>query len=196
MAEVEGVQANIAARFWVGATPIADVHIETDTGAMQAQTGPDGNGTLHGISSTSLTLSAQKTVTTQDAPAAAQAVTLQDAVAILKMLTRQVPASADAAAERASSLAADFDGSGSVSLADAIGVLRHSVGLSAPTPSWVFFAEDDTVSGTNPVLQPGTPKPISVTVTPPTALDVGLIGLLRGDVDGSWDPNRFGVGGA
>jgi hypothetical protein len=53
----------------------------------------------------------------------------------------------------------------------------------------------DLTASTNPMLQPGTPKPISVAVTPPTDLDVGLIGLLRGDVDGSWDPNRFGVGG-
>jgi hypothetical protein len=195
-AKIEGVQANIAARFWADAEPIADVHIETNNGAMQAQTGQDGHATLHDLSGTSIALSAQKTLTAQDAPAVSQAVTLQDAVAILKMISGRPVTAPDAVADRARSLAADLDGSGSVSLADAIAVLRHTVGLPAPAPSWVFFGEDDATSSAHSKLQPGVPEPITVSMSPPTTVEVGLVGLLRGDVDGSWDPNRFGVGGA
>jgi hypothetical protein len=74
--------------------------------------------------------------------------------------------------------------------------LRHTVGLPAPAPSWVFFGEDDATSSARYKLQPGVPEPITVSMSPPTTVEVGLVGLLRGDVDGSWDPNRFGVGGA
>jgi hypothetical protein len=183
-AEVEGVQATFAARFWADAAPLAAVLIETDTGAMQAQTGPDGNGTLDGVSGTLLTLSAQKTIATQDTSVATQAVTLQDAVLILKMIAGQQLNAEGALIPRAQSLAADFDGSGTVSLADAIGVLRHAVGLQAPAPSWVFIEDDDD---SNPsVLSPGIPGPVDVVVAPPVPIDFNLVGILRGDVDGSY----------
>jgi hypothetical protein len=94
-----------------------------------------------------------------------KAITLKDAVSILK-------------------LAADFDGSGTVSLADAIGVLRHAVGLQAPAPSWVFIEEGDDTSPS--ALNPGIPGPVTVEVTPPGPIEVNLIGILRGDVDGSY----------
>ncbi len=85
---------------------------------------------------------------------------------------------------RAQSLAADFDGSGMVSLADAIGVLRHAVGLQAAAPSWVFIEEgDDTGSS---ALNPGIPGAVTVEVTPPGPIEVNLVGILRGDVDGSY----------
>jgi uncharacterized delta-60 repeat protein len=183
-AEVEGLQATIAAQFWSDAAPLANVLIEADTGAMYAETELDGVGTLDGISGTSLTMSAQKTITTQDGPAASQAVTLQDAVAILKMISGQAGAAASPTAARAQSLAADFDGSGTVSLADALGVLRHAVGLQAPKPSWVFVEEGDDALPS--LLNPGIPGPVTVEVTPPGPIEVNLIGVLRGDVDGSY----------
>ena len=190
---VEGLQANITARFWTGEAPIPGAAIQTGDGAKQTRTGPDGYGTLQGIASASLTLSAQKAVTPAEESAAAQAVTLQDAVSILKMISGQ-PAGANVpAASRFQSLAADFDGSGTVSLADALGVLRHAVALQAPKPSWVFVEEGDNALPS--ILNPGIPGPVSAEVTLLDAIEVNLIGVLRGDVDGSWDPQRYGVSG-
>jgi len=72
-------------------------------------------------------------------------------------------------------IAADFDKSGSVGIGDAIGILKHIVGLpSAPTPEWVFVDTTDLHH---------TADPISVPVEANTTVE--LIGILRGDVDGS-----------
>jgi hypothetical protein len=190
---VEGLQANITARFWTGEAPIPGAAIQTGDGAKQTQTGPDGYGTLQSIGGSSLTLSAQKAVTPAVESAAAQAVTLQDAVSILKMIAGPAMSAGGSLVSRFQSLAADFDGSGAVSLADALGVLRHAVGLQAPKPAWVFVEEgDDALSS---ILGPGIPGPVTVDVTPPGPIEVSLIGVLRGDVDGSWDPQRYGVSG-
>ncbi len=182
--EIEGIEVTIAAQFWSGAAPLANVLIEADTGFMQAETDLDGVGTLDGISGTSLTMSAQKTITSQDGPAVSQAVTLQDAVSILKMIAGQPLNGEGVPIPRAQSLAADFDGSGAVSLADAIGVLRHAVGLQAPAPSWVFVEEGDDAGPS--ALSPGIPGAVTVEVTPPGPIEINLFGILRGDVDGSY----------
>ena len=96
-----------------------------------------------------------------------------------------------AGGSRLQSLAADFDGSGTVSLADALGVLRHAVGLAAPAPAWIFVDEGDDAMPSS--LVPGVPGPVAIDVAPPGPAQWNLIGVLRGDVDTSWDPQRFGV---
>jgi hypothetical protein len=63
-------------------------------------------------------------------------------------------------------------------------VLRHSVGLQAPKPSWVFVEEGDDALPS--ILSPGIPGPVTVDLTPPGPIEVNLIGILRGDVDGSY----------
>jgi hypothetical protein len=107
------------------------------------------------------------------------------------MISGQAGAAASPTAARAQSLAADFDGSGAISLADALGVLRHAVGLQAPKPSWVFVEEGDDALPS--LLNPGIPGPVTVEVTPPGPIEVNLIGVLRGDVDGSFAPATYGV---
>ena len=73
-------------------------------------------------------------------------------------------------------IAADFDKANGVDLNDAIGILKHVVGLSAATPEWVFVAKADT-----------TPDPVDpIHVTIPANTSVDLVGVLLGDVDGSW----------
>jgi hypothetical protein len=84
---------------------------------------------------------------------------------------------------------ADVDANGVVSLADALGVLRHAVGLpGAPSPAWVFLDESDP---TVPMLAadptaPGLPAAPQATL--PATDTLVLVGVLRGDVDGSWAP--------
>jgi subtilisin-like proprotein convertase family protein len=180
---IAGVPTQVSTRFWADAKPIANALIQPGAATAQA-TGADGSVALSGIAGPSMTLSAQKPVTAADAPSHAQAVTLQDAVAILKMISGQAGAAGFPTAARAQSLAADFDGSGTVSLADALGVLRHTVGLQAPKPSWVFVEEGDDALPS--ILSPGIPGPVTVAVTQPGPIDISLIGILRGDVDGSY----------
>jgi uncharacterized delta-60 repeat protein len=180
---IAGVSTQFSTRFWADAKPIANAVVQVGNATAQA-TGADGSVALSGIAGPSMTLSAQKPVTAADAPSHAQAVTLQDAVAILKMIAGQ-PANADGTpTSRLQSLAADFDGSGFVSLADALGVLRHAVGLQTPKPSWVFVEEGDDALPS--ILSPGIPGPVTIEVTPPGPIEVNLIGVLRGDVDGSY----------
>jgi hypothetical protein len=118
----------------------------------------------------------------------AAAVNLRDAVAILRMLAGSRPGAAQAQAPSPfESIAADFDGDGAVGLGDALGVLRHATGAGGPKPAWAFVDETDPAlpgrAGLNPGRLPEEP-------TGPGALKgkVGLVGVLRGDIDGSWAP--------
>ena len=130
------------------------------------------------------------------AAASSAAVTLQDAVAILKMIAGGVSRNDDNASKLPfQALAADFDGSGVVSLADALGVLRHAVGQPAPRPAWVFVDAEDPSRGQAPLLEPGLPPALSVPVTPPGPAEVTLFGVLRGDVDGSFALPAYGAYG-
>ena len=98
------------------------------------------------------------------------AIGLLDAVGILKSLVGLITLNSY------QQIAADYDGSGSIGLLDAVGVLKYLVGLPGSTPAWVFVDQNDT-----------SHTPISslpVEVTHDTTVE--LIGVLRGDVDGSW----------
>jgi len=102
--------------------------------------------------------------------AAKGAVDLLDAIDILKSIVGLTTFNAY------QHIAADFDGANGVDLNDAIGILKHVVGLPTATPEWVFVDKIDTT--------PDPIDPIHVMVTANTGVD--LIGVLRGDVDGSW----------
>jgi hypothetical protein len=114
----------------------------------------------------------------------AAAVNLRDAVAILKMIAGLTSGGSPSPFQ---SIAADFDGSGTVGIGDALGVLRHAVGATGTKPDWVFVDETDPGlagrAGMNPGLLPQEPAA-------PHAVSgkLGLVGVLRGDVDGSWAP--------
>ncbi|MBI4986108.1 MAG: hypothetical protein HZC24_12425 [Rhodocyclales bacterium] len=116
---------------------------------------------------------------------AASAVNLQDAIAILKMIVGLDVNGAGKSLSPYQALAADFDGSGGVNLTDAIGVLKHVVGLTAPTPAWLFVDEVDTTMAARTSLSPGSVAS-SLTASVADATGAGLVGILRGDVDGSW----------
>ena len=83
-------------------------------------------------------------------------------------------------------LAADFDGDGVVGLTDAIAVLRHVVGLSAPEPTWLFANEIDPGVPGRANLSPGRAPAIHADLGASSPVHVGLVGYLRGDVDGSY----------
>jgi hypothetical protein len=146
-----------------------------------------GAAGLTGISGATLSLTASRTVATESAITDA-AVNLQDAIAILKMIVGLDVNGAGKLLSPYQAYAADFDGNGKVELSDAINVLKHVVGLTSPDPQWLFFNENvvplDVTRGAN--LNPGNPPAISVDSSAVGQLHVGLVGVLRGDVDGSF----------
>jgi hypothetical protein len=127
------------------------------------------------------------------------AVNLSDAIAILKMIVGLNVNSNNTPLSPYQSIAADFDQSGDVGLTDAIGVLKMVVGLAAPTPTWKYcdaqkmpasltavevlgpktWSTDAVIGGASQSVTPATAQPSPVTV----------VGVLTGDVDGSWLPN-------
>jgi Ca2+-binding RTX toxin-like protein len=94
-------------------------------------------------------------------------VDLGDAIAVLKSIVGLTSLNSY------QNIAADLNGNGAVDLNDAIGILKNIVGLPAPAPSWVFVDEKAALPKINdPILLGET--------------DVKLVGILVGDVDGSW----------
>ena len=81
--------------------------------------------------------------------------------------------------------AADFNADGKVDLKDALEILKYSIGVTTShAPKWQFYDETETIAhGAKPAndfSQMG--KSIGVTADRP----VNLVGVLTGDVDGSW----------
>ena len=119
----------------------------------------------------------------------AGAVNLTDAISILKMIVGLSVNANNAPLSPYQAVAADFDQSGSVDLGDAIGVLKMVVGLAAPTPAWKYF-DDGKLSSSYSATQPLNHKAWSAgaAMDVPLTADstVKLVGVLTGDVDGSW----------
>jgi len=114
------------------------------------------------------------------------AVDLQDAITILKMIVGLPIDNSGSDISPYQSIAGDFDANGTVGLNDAIGVLKHVVGLPTQGQAdWVFVDPDMMTSSGTP-LQPGmVGSDISKDVSMESAIE--LVGVLRGDVDGSWE---------
>ncbi len=154
--------ARVHAKTWMQA-PMSGVNLGTAGAATDAQ----GLGALKLHASARLPLSV---------PADAQAqsrVDLSDAILVLKSIVGLV------ALSPYQRLAANFDEQGDVNLSDAIGILKHVVGLSSQAPVWKLLRDptDATASATDPLQ-----------LTAGQDQDVQLIGVLTGDVDGSWAP--------
>jgi len=132
-------------------------------------------------------LTAGRTVSSESAITNA-AVNLQDAIAILKMIVGLEVNGAGKPLSPYQAYAADFDGNGKVELSDAISVLKHVVGLTSPDPQWLFFNENvvplDVTRGAN--LNPGNPPAITADSSGLGQIHIGLVGVLRGDVDGGF----------
>jgi hypothetical protein len=124
---------------------------------------------------------------------AKSAITLTDVLATLKVyLNKPLP---DAYASPMNYIAADFDGSGSVTLTDVLLLLKYYLNKSTTaTPTWQFVDAADMsadgktfagANGANLAKDNTTPHAIDQTFDP-THTSIQLMGVLRGDVDGSW----------
>jgi hypothetical protein len=76
-----------------------------------------------------------------------------------------------------------------VGLTDAIGVLKMVVGLTAPTPTWKYY-DDTQLNSAYTSAQSLNPKGWTstavITDISSVSASVTLVGVLTGDVDGSW----------
>jgi hypothetical protein len=151
----------------------------TDTGNDQqtAATATGGGQYIYtGLIEGEYTLEVEKGV----GSAEKSAIDTDDAIAILKSIVGLIDLS------EYQSIAANYDGSidqnGApiVDTDDAIGVLKHIVSLPSPEPAWVF------VDG-----ELATPDPTADIVVNMQADhdSISLVGVLVGDVDGSWTPD-------
>ncbi len=113
------------------------------------------------------------------------AISAQDALAALKMAVGMNPNSDGSAVSPYQFLAADVNKDGLVRSADALNILKMAVGLpSAPANEWLFVPESvgsESMTRTH-VVWPDNPLPVTLEVDQ----EVHLIGIVKGDVDGSW----------
>ena len=153
-----------------------------------APSGGDGRTSLDGLGTGLLPLDVRRDVPPAEAAGTAQAVNLQDAIAILKLVAGAPVNPGDRPLSPYQTIAADVDANGTVSLGDALAVLRHAVGLpGAPAPAWVFLDEGDPAVPQAAAASPTAPGlPAAPEAALPTNDTLGLVGVLRGDVDGSW----------
>jgi uncharacterized delta-60 repeat protein len=113
------------------------------------------------------------------------AVTAADALAALKMAVGLNPNDADAAVSPYQYLAADVNHDGKVRANDALNILKMAVGLEiAPHDEWIFVPESVGSETMTRNHVDWSEANIAVDLYQNTELD--LIGIVKGDVDGSW----------
>ncbi len=117
--------------------------------------------------------------------AESNAIKANDALAALKIAVGMNPNADGSAVSPYQYLAADVNQDGQVKAADALNILKMAVKLStAPEMEWLFVPESvgsESMSRTH-VVWPDNPIPVTLDMDQ----DVHLIGIVKGDVDGSW----------
>jgi VCBS repeat-containing protein len=91
-------------------------------------------------------------------------------------------------------VAADFDANGRVDLSDVLGLLKYYLGKPVEAaPEWVFADAAALIDGQAASDQAGQPLSKAAAMPAPVQVDLSasevqldLVGVLRGDVDGSW----------
>jgi|GEM_PF-2685287 len=142
----------------------------------------DGNVTLSG------TMTPPETLETSG-------ITLQGDVLSALRIAFDMPLLDQTAVSTYNYIAADFDGDGDVELQDdVLALLRYAFDLPVANdlaPTWAFvdaadLIENDHIGSTGQALsfQNSSPHPIDQDLSADS--DIELIGILRGDVDGSW----------
>ena len=117
--------------------------------------------------------------------AESNAIKANDALAALKISVGMNPNADGSAVSPYQYLAADVNHDGQVTAADALNILKMAVKLStAPEKEWLFVSESvgsETMSRTH-VVWPDNPIPVTLDGDQ----EMDLVGILKGDVNGSW----------
>ena len=180
------VNTQFQAYSWKTHALLDNVQVGAAGSSALHNTGSNGAVSFSAKAGLGTALNAQRPIPTAEADDTGQAVNLQDAIAILKMIVGLDVNGTGKPLSPYQAYAADFDANGAVDLGDAISVLKHVVGLPSADPQWLFFNESDRqLAGLNP-LKPGTGAAISADLSGTGPIHVGLVGVLRGDVDGSY----------
>jgi hypothetical protein len=120
-------------------------------------------------------------------------ITSEDALAALRIALGRSPNVDGSEATPYQFIAADIDRDGKVTSTDALQILKMSLGRAdALTPQWVFVDEmedfwDETLEEFS-TSRWGVPRPedLAISVDPTVRSEVNLVGILQGDVNGSW----------
>jgi uncharacterized delta-60 repeat protein len=113
------------------------------------------------------------------------AVTVDDALAALKMAVALNPNATGAAVSPYQYLAADVNHDGKVRANDALNILKIAVNhASAPADEWIYVRQDQQLDAMNRshVDWSFAEQPIDIYGD----MELDLIGVVKGDVDGSW----------
>jgi hypothetical protein len=118
--------------------------------------------------------------------AESDAIKSNDALAALKMAVAMNPNLDGSAVSPYQYLAADVNLDGVIKAADALNILKMAVKLStAPEKEWLFVPESvgsETLMSRTNVLWPDNPIPVTLDADQ----DLHVIGIVTGDVNGSW----------
>jgi RHS repeat-associated protein len=157
----------------------------TDSEAAQTSgvTGADGHYTFDAVTDGNYTLSADKVVSGNDGGA----VNALDALAALKIAIGQNPNAGDAPISSYQYLASDIDKNGLINALDALNILKMALALpGAQQNDWVVVSDStgNVAMNNSSVTWPAGGIPISLEQDQ----DLHLVGVLMGDVNGSWTP--------
>ncbi len=182
-----------SATFWKTGLPITAVtstlassSIDTDTQQQpiefrNIQTAADGLYQHLDLADGTYTLTGTKVSGTAES----NAVKANDALAALKIAVGMNPNADGSVVSPYQYLAADVNHDGQVKAADALNILKMAVKLSsAPEMEWLFVPESigvESMSRTH-VVWPDSPIPVTLAMDQ----EVHLIGIVKGDVNGSW----------
>lgn len=170
---------NGSVTFWNGDTEIAGVALTLAGGGIdpeQTVTTSDGSYQYEAIDDGDFTLQASKAAEMSDN----RAVGISDALAALKI--------ALGSAQTVSScqyLAADVNQNGKVEAGDALDILKMALHLdAAPVAEWIIVSES---TGNEPMERDNVTWPdAEIPVTLDQDKEIDLVGVLLGDVNGSW----------
>jgi hypothetical protein len=85
--------------------------------------------------------------------------------------------------------AADFNSDGRIDLKDALEILKYSIGVSnISSARWLYYLDKEGIAPGNPPRAELTVARRATSVGDNTS--IGVVGVLTGDVDGSWRPMR------
>jgi len=182
-----GFDINGAVTQWHSHLALKDVNLTQD--GQSAATLGNGLFGFSGINDTDGTADGKvQLIPTKLAPVTKTdaGITLTDVLAALKVyLGKPLP---NDYSSPYNYIAADFDGNGAVSLSDVLNLLKYY--LNKPTgcvvPQWVFVDSSSSLAANDQALSKSNAFPHSVIHDLNDTATVQLVGILRGDVDGSY----------
>jgi Ca2+-binding RTX toxin-like protein/methionine-rich copper-binding protein CopC len=165
--------------FWKSGSAIAGV--STNIGSDGSTSATDGLFQHLDLADGSYALTSSKVSGTPESTA----IKANDALAALKIAVGMNPNADGSAVSPYQYLAADVNHDGQIKSADALNILKMAVKLdTAPAKEWLFVPESigsESMTRTH-VVWPDNPIPVTLDMNQ----ELNLIGIVKGDVNGSW----------